>query len=123
MWGKGQGRAYYPSMILTSCECEDGTTRIYATQFASVVTYFTERPDGTLALISEPGMTAYPWDFKQNEQAVRDEVVRVVAERLSVAPEKVLASSLADIAQVAEPALPESYRYASRRRTSQRWRR
>lgn len=103
-------------MLLTTVR-EMGETRVYATRFASIVTYFTEdAATGGVKLHFEGGFTCAPNDLARNGEAVRDAVISAVALRLKVQPAEVLALSIKALRDAADPELPEHYRYHRRSR-------
>lgn len=103
-------------MLLTIETTSRGEDRIYATQQASVVTYFAEDSDGGTVLHVQAGEFACRWSTTQAKlDAVRDCVLAEVASRLSCPTEKVLCRSLAEIALVADPLTDRRYDWSSRR--------
>lgn len=104
-------------MIVTLTETDEGNRRLYATRFATVVTYFTETEDGGVFLNTEPGWAAMPHDYIAARDSVAEAVVAELATRLGIEPSMVLQQRFRDLAAVADPELPAAYRYASRGRT------
>lgn len=101
-------------MILTACR-DEGVERVHVTRFASVETWFTEDEGGSgLVLHVAPGHLAFPQDFERNKAAVRAAVLSEVADRLGVPEEAVLSQPFKRLKAIADPDLPEHYRYARR---------
>lgn len=101
-------------MLLTQA-LEDGKRRVYVTRFASVVSYFApaESGEGT-DLIIQPGHLTFPSDFERNKDAVRHSILDYVSLRLGVLPDDVTTLPLKHLEQIADPALPDHYKYARR---------
>lgn len=94
-------------MLLTEETTPEGEPRIYATQLASVVTYFTDDGEGGTVLHAEPGEFACRWSTTQAKlDAVRDAVLIETAYRLNCPVDKVLHRSLSELALVADPLRP-----------------
>lgn len=105
-------------MLLTVESTDDGQDRIYATQQASVVTYFVDDGEGGTMLVAEPGEFACRWSTTQEKlDSVRAAVLVEVASRLNCKPEKVQCRSLSDIALVADPLLKTRHTWSGRRHT------
>ena len=100
-------------MLLTSVH-EEGADRVYLTRFGSVTCYFTDAEGGGMQLHIEPGLFAYPPEYERNRDAVRVAVLETAAGRLGVAPDEVLQQPLKSLKAVADPDLPEHYRFAKR---------
>lgn len=104
-------------MLLTEETSDEGVPRIYATQIASVVSYFVDDGDDGTKLIVEPGEYACRWTTTQAKlDAVRDAVLNEVANRLNCPTSKVECRSLSDIALVADPLLKSRPSWTSRAR-------
>lgn len=101
-------------MLLTLVKGQDRTNKLYATRCASVVCYFTESDDGGAVLHTERGSGATLWDYEACARAVRTDVIAFVADRLHVAACDVFKCSFDDLLKVADPDLPEEYRFARR---------
>lgn len=107
-------------MLLTIETTRLGELRIYVTQLASVVSYFTDDGDGGTALNVEPGEFACPWSTTPEKLgAVRDCVLAEVAERLNCPADKVLCRSLSELALVADPLLETRHTWSGRRHSRQ----
>lgn len=107
-------------MLLTAESTAAGDLRIYATQIASVVSYFVDDGDGCCALVVEPGELACRWSMTQDKlDGVRAAVLEDVARRLNCPPDRVLCRSLAELLLIADPVLAERVTW-SRRRHSRR---
>lgn len=101
-------------MIITACR-EEGIDRVYVTRFASITTYFTEDEEsGGVMLHVEPGLFSYPSEFLRHKDAVRAVILSDVAQRLGVGEQDVLRQSFSSLKEIADPVLPEHYRYAKR---------
>jgi hypothetical protein len=91
-------------MLLTEETTPEGEARIYATQMASVVTYFTDDGEGGTMLHAEPGEFACRWSTTQDKlDAVREAVLAETAVRLNCPVDKVLHRSLSDLSLIADP--------------------
>lgn len=109
-------RRLLPVMLLTAAH-EFGQWRIYATRFASVVTYFTEdESTGGVKLHLEAGFAAAPGELERNGDAVRAVVLGEIGRRLGIPSDDVLGCTLKALRGVADPELPDHYRYARRAR-------
>ncbi|MFD0986155.1 hypothetical protein [Methyloligella solikamskensis] len=94
---------------------ENGEQRVYISRFASVVTYFTsDEEGGGVVLHVEPGHLAFASEFDRNAELVRMAVIADVAGRLDIDPRQLLAMRFEQIKELADPPLPEHYRYARR---------
>lgn len=104
-------------MLLTEETTPEGEARIYATQMASVVTYFTDDGEGGTQLHVEAGEFACRWSTTQEKlDAVRDAVLAATAVRLNCPADKVLHRSLAEIALVVDPlTIPVRHTWSRRR--------
>jgi hypothetical protein len=102
-------------MILTDEITTSGERRIYFTQFATVVTYFTESEDGGVAVHAEPGEFACPWSTTPEKiEGVRLAMLAEVARRLDCDVAAVVAKTLDEIAAVSDPLLDARPHWASR---------
>lgn len=94
----------------------DGSQRIYATQQASVVSYFEDDGDGGTLLVVHPGEYACPYSTTAEKlEAVRLSVLEETARRLNCPPDKVHYRSLSELVLVADPVLAEMPRWSSKR--------
>lgn len=101
-------------MIITRT-LDEGEDRVYVTRFASVATYFTASEDDTgVVLHVEPGLFSDPATFARSAHDVELAALREVGVRLGVPPEDVSRQSFAALKRIADPELPEHYRYARR---------
>lgn len=101
--------------MLMTAALEDGERRVYVTRFASVVSYFTPAESGEgIDLIIEPGHLTFPSDFERNKKAVRESILDFVSLRLCVLADDVLKLPLKHLEKIADPALPDHYKYARR---------
>jgi len=101
--------------MVMSLSIENGEQRIYMSRFASVVTYFTsDEESGGVVLHVEPGHLAFASEFDRNAGLVREAVLVEVAGRLGVDTVQLLAVPFEQIKELADPPLPEHYRYARR---------
>lgn len=105
-------------MLLTE-DFEDGElARIYATQQASVVTYFADDEEGGTVLHAELGEFASPWaNPPEKIEAVKAAVIEEVARRLNCPADKVLSRSLAEISLVADPIIRNKHTWSGRHHT------
>lgn len=103
-------------MLLTE-EHDAGTlVRIYATQQASVVTWFEDDGGGGTVLHAELGEFASPWsNGEEKVEAVKAAVLVEVARRLNCPIEKVLCRSLSELALVTDPLLERKHSWSGRR--------
>lgn len=101
-------------MLISVCT-ESGEQRVYVSRFASVITYFTSDEDGSgVVLHTEPGLMAWPCEYERNVDAVRQATIDHVAGRLGIDPAELFSLSLKVLKDIADPMLPEHYRYARR---------
>ena len=101
--------------MIISATREEGIERVYVTRFASVLSYFTANDEGGgVRLHVEPGLTTYPSEFHRQKAGVRDAVLAEIAGRLGISMETVLQTCLSDLKKIADPELPEHFRYARR---------
>jgi hypothetical protein len=102
-------------MILSEETSDDGQPRIYFTQMASVVSYFTDHPDGGVETHVAPGEFACPWSTTAGKlDAVRLAMLAETARRLNCCVDQVETMSLADIAKVADPHLKHRHSWTGR---------
>lgn len=107
---------YAATMLLTAESAPNGTVRIYATQLASVVSYFEDDGDGACMLVVEPGEFACRWSTTQEKlDAVKAAVLSEVAARLNCDLDKVQCRSMSELYLVADPVLKETHRWTGRR--------
>lgn len=107
-------------MLLTAESTPAGDVRIYATQIASVVSYFVDDGDGGCQLIVEAGELACRWSTTQEKlDAVRSAVLDEVSRRLNCPAERVLCRNISELHLIADPVLAERVTW-SRRRHSRR---
>jgi hypothetical protein len=101
-------------MIVTSAY-ESGEDRVYFTRFNSVLSYVkSNRHDNALSLVLEPGMGADPYIFDRVKDDLHAHVMAELARRLGVSIEEALTQRLSDVKRIADPDLPDHYRYARR---------
>ncbi len=102
-------------MIITLAR-EDGKERIYLTRFASVCCYLTDDGSdaGGCTLTVEPGLYAYPPEFERIAPAVEEAILAELAARIGIEPDHVLQQPFARLKSLADPELPEHYRFAKR---------
>jgi hypothetical protein len=78
-------------MILSDETSEDGERRIYFTQAASVVSYFTEDEGGGVQAHVHPAEFACPWNSPPEKLiAVRDAMLEETAQRLNIRTDQVM---------------------------------
>lgn len=105
-------------MLLTEESTRDGNVRIYATQQASIVTYFEDDGEGGTMLQVEPGEFASPFVVTPERlAAVKDAVLDEVARRLSCPTDKVLCRSMSELSLITDPLLRERHTWSGRRHT------
>jgi hypothetical protein len=103
-------------MLLTEETTDGNTVRIYATQQASVVTYFTDDGEGGTLLHGELGEFASPWSVTPEKvEAVKAAVLEDVARRLNCSIDKVLCRSMADLSLVTDPLIKTRHSWSGRR--------
>ncbi|WP_414463313.1 hypothetical protein [Hyphomicrobium sp. DY-1] len=103
-------------MLFTEETDRRGNVRIYATQQASVVTYFEDDGDGGTMLHAEPGEFLSPYvATPELFNHVRAAVLTEAAKRLSCPIDKVLARSMSELALVCDPVLSERPTWTGRR--------
>lgn len=103
-------------MLLTIESTPAGDLRIYATQQASVVSYFVDDGEGGTMLCVEPGEYACRWSTTQEKlDWLRAAVLDEVAGRLSCPADKVLCRSMSELAMVADPLLAMRHTWTGRR--------
>ncbi len=91
-------------MLFTAETTDDGDVRVYATQQASVVTFFTEDPQGGSTLHAEPGEFACRWSTTQTKiDAVRLAVLDEAARRLGCYPDQVELHEFEALMRVCDP--------------------
>lgn len=99
-------------MLITTAT-EDNVEKVYVNRFGSVVCYFTAARRG-VELNVEPGMYTYPAAFAQDGPAMGACVMALVAARLGISEDEVLRQPFSALKRIADPPLPNRYRYASR---------
>lgn len=103
-------------MLLTAESTAAGDLRIYATQIASVVSYFVDDGEGGCQLIVEAGELACRWSTTAEKiNAVRDAVLVEVARRLNCLPHQVHQHSLTELHDLSDPVLAERVTWTRRR--------
>jgi len=103
-------------MLLTEETTRGNKVRIYATQLASVVTYFTDDGEGGTMLHAELGEFASPFSVTEEKvEAVKQAVMEDVARRLNCPVDKVLCRSMAELSLVTDPVLREIPKWTGRR--------
>lgn len=104
------------TMLLTIESTLPGEIRIYATQQASVVSYFVDDGEGGTTLHVEPSEFACRWSTTQEKlDWLRGAVLEEVAGRLNCPVDKVLHRSLAELSLVADPLLSVRHTWTGRR--------
>ncbi|WP_414462463.1 hypothetical protein [Hyphomicrobium sp. DY-1] len=105
-------------MLFTEETNRRGNVRIYATQQASVVTYFEDDGDGGTMLHTEPGEFLSPYvATTELFTAVRTAVLEEAAKRLSCPVDKVLSRSMSELSLVCDPVLREKATWTGKRHT------
>lgn len=105
-------------MLLSDEISECGERRIYFTQVASVVSYFTEEDGGGVATHVYPGEFALPWTMTPEKlEAVRQAMLEETACRLGCDIAEVGTKTLDDISLVADPLPATRHHWAARART------
>jgi len=108
-------------MILSDETSEEGERRIYFTQAASVMSYFTEDEDGGVKVTVHPGEFACPWSTPPEKlNAVRDAMLEETAKRLHIRIDQVMLMTMDDIGNVADPHLKVRHHWAARAKTRSR---
>ena len=108
-------------MLLSDETNDDGERRIYFTQAASVVSFFTDDGDGGVRTHVAPGEFACPWTSTQDKlDAVEAAMLEETARRLHIRPDQVCQMSLNDIGQVADPHLKHRHTWVGRGKTRSR---
>lgn len=103
--------------MLATLDQTETSPRLYFGRGNSIISYFTPRSDGHgCELCLEPGFHAYPRDFEMHRDEVRLAVLAEAALRLGVAVGEVLALPFTVLQGIADPDVPEKYRFATRRR-------
>lgn len=112
------GALYRGTMLLTEESTRDGHVRIYATQQASIVSYFEDDGEGGTTLQVEPGEFASPLVVTPERMAaLKEAVLSEVARRLSCPADKVLGRSMAELSLIADPLLNARHTWSGRRHT------
>lgn len=108
-------------MLLTAETTDDGEARVYFTQQASVVSYFTDDTEGGTQVHVTPGEFACPWSTTEAKlAAVGQAMLAETARRLNCRPEAVVSHSLSQIAAVADPLLKHRNTWTGRSRSLRR---
>lgn len=103
-------------MLFTEETAPGNKVRIYATQLASVVTYFTDDGEGGTMLTAELGEFACPYSTTAEKvEAVKQAVMEEAARRLNCPVDKVLCRSMADLSLVTDRVLKEIPKWTGRR--------
>jgi len=109
------------SMLLSDETSDDGERRIYFTQAASVVSYFTEDDAGGVKATVHPAEFACPWNSPPEKmEAVRTTMLEETARRLNIRADQVMLMSLDDIGNVADPHLKVRHHWAGRSKSRSR---
>lgn len=103
--------------MLITHTTEDGVERIYVTRFCSVRCFFEQEGRQGVSFHIEPGLYAYPPEYERIKDAVGTAVLAELAQRLGISADAVLAQSFSTLMSIADPALPDHYRYARRARS------
>lgn len=103
-------------MLLTEETSAGNKVRIYATQLASVVTYFTDDGEGGIMLHAELGEFASPLSVTvEKVEAVKQAVMEEAARRLNCPTDKVFCRSMSELSLVTDPVLKERPTWSGRR--------
>lgn len=104
--------------MLTDEITPSGERRIYFTQIASVVAYFTEDESGDgVVAHAVPGEFACPWSTTPAKvEAVRLAMIEETARRLNCPVDQVKAKTINDISRVSDPLLSARPTWASKAR-------
>lgn len=110
-----------PLMLLSDETNEDGERRIYFTQAASVVSFFTEDDGGGVQAHVHAAEFACPWNSPPEKlNAVREAMLEETAKRLNIRPDQVMLMTMDDIGNVADPHLKVRHHWAARSKTRSR---
>ena len=98
------------TMIFTEETTDDGELSVYATNHASVVSYFTDDSEVGTVLHVEPTEFACPWTTRGAKlDSVRDAVIAEAARRLACFPDQVLLHGMDAIAALSGQERADGY--------------